>query len=365
MEGCCAKLHQCLLLLLLLLHFLASHATTRTLVQAQPQVPCFFIFGDSLVDNGNNIYRNTASKADYLPYGIDFPEGPTGRYNNGRNTADLFAEMLGFDRYIPPFAEAAAEDFLRGLNYGSGGAGILDETGDHLGAVISMNEQLLNHQVVVTQIAELLGGEIAAEKHLRKCLYYVEMGNNDYLSNYFPKFYNSATPQSPQQFAALAIDEYSKQLMKLYGLGARKLAVSGVGRLGCVPHEIAVHGSFLNDSDSCLETSNDIAGLFNERLQLLINNLNHRFPDAKFVYTSGKPDRPETSFLGNISIMRVPCCAVTPDGMCIPDTIPCSNRDEHMFWDSFHPTEAATLIFAKNDYKKMAPLFSANSIAIL
>lgn len=48
------------------------------------QVPCYFIFGDSLVDNGNNNQLTSIAKANYLPYGIDFPGGPTGRFSNGK-----------------------------------------------------------------------------------------------------------------------------------------------------------------------------------------------------------------------------------------------------------------------------------------
>lgn len=51
-----------------------------------------FIFGDSLVDAGNNNYLSTLSKADTPPNGIDFKASggnPTGRYTNGRTIADI------------------------------------------------------------------------------------------------------------------------------------------------------------------------------------------------------------------------------------------------------------------------------------
>lgn len=58
--------------------------------------PCFslteFIFGDSLVDAGNNDYLFTLSKANSPPYGVDFtPSGghPTGRFTNGRTVTDI------------------------------------------------------------------------------------------------------------------------------------------------------------------------------------------------------------------------------------------------------------------------------------
>lgn len=60
----------------------------------EPQVPCYFIFGDSLVDNGNNNNLSTEAKANYFPYGIDFPDGPTGRFSNGRNLADYLGLHL-------------------------------------------------------------------------------------------------------------------------------------------------------------------------------------------------------------------------------------------------------------------------------
>jgi hypothetical protein len=54
-----------------------------------------FVFGDSLVDAGNNDYLFTLSKADSPPYGIDFkPSGgqPTGRFTNGRTITDLIGK---------------------------------------------------------------------------------------------------------------------------------------------------------------------------------------------------------------------------------------------------------------------------------
>lgn len=57
---------------------------------AAPQVPCFFIFGDSLADNGNNNNLATVAKANYHPFGIDFlNQTTTGRFTNGRTTVDV------------------------------------------------------------------------------------------------------------------------------------------------------------------------------------------------------------------------------------------------------------------------------------
>ena len=58
-----------------------------------------FVFGDSLVDAGNNNYLQTLSKADITPNGIDFTASggqPTGRFTNGRTIADIVGSFLLF-----------------------------------------------------------------------------------------------------------------------------------------------------------------------------------------------------------------------------------------------------------------------------
>lgn len=57
-------------------------------------VPAVFVFGDSLVDVGNNNYLPISiAKADFPHNGIDFPtKKPTGRFSNGKNAADFIGK---------------------------------------------------------------------------------------------------------------------------------------------------------------------------------------------------------------------------------------------------------------------------------
>ena len=65
---------------------------TWSLVTPQAKGRAFFVFGDSLVDNGNNNYLATTARADSYPYGIDYPtHRPTGRFSNGLNIPDLIS----------------------------------------------------------------------------------------------------------------------------------------------------------------------------------------------------------------------------------------------------------------------------------
>lgn len=63
-------------------------------------VPAMFIFGDSLIDNGNNNNLPSFAKANYYPYGIDFNGGPTGRFSNGYTMVDAIGNTLPTSAFL-------------------------------------------------------------------------------------------------------------------------------------------------------------------------------------------------------------------------------------------------------------------------
>ena len=62
------------------------------------QVPAVYVFGDSTLDVGNNNYLpgEGVPRANMPHYGIDLPGSgkPTGRFSNGRNTADFIGRLI-------------------------------------------------------------------------------------------------------------------------------------------------------------------------------------------------------------------------------------------------------------------------------
>jgi hypothetical protein len=72
----------------------AALLALATVARCDPQVPCYFIFGDSLVDNGNNNYIVSLARANYPPYGVDFPGGSSGRFTNGLTTVDVIGNII-------------------------------------------------------------------------------------------------------------------------------------------------------------------------------------------------------------------------------------------------------------------------------
>ncbi len=70
-------------------------ASFLTVVDAVKSVPAYFVFGDSLLDVGENNYvPNAEYHANFPPYGETFFHRPTGRFSNGRNLGDFFGAWL-------------------------------------------------------------------------------------------------------------------------------------------------------------------------------------------------------------------------------------------------------------------------------
>ncbi|TYI12962.1 hypothetical protein ES332_A08G025100v1 [Gossypium tomentosum] len=316
---------------------------------AKPQVPCYFIFGDSLSDNGNNNNLNTLAKVNYSPYGIDFPKGPTGRFSNGKNMQDYIAEYLGFTRSMPPFAESKGENILNGVNYASGAAGIRDETGKDLGDRIPLDKQIQNHKIIIVRLSRLMRNIIETRLLLNRCIYSIQIGSNDYINNYFkPEFYDTSRRFTQMQYATLLVHQLSNQLKTLYNNGARKFAVYGLSLIGCAPFAISEYGT---NGSFCVDKLNNAAALFNEMLMPLIHQLNNDLPYAKFTYLTPSPN--STTFVTNGT-----CCTIGGGGgeLCLKNSKPCSNRGRFLFWDGFHPTEAWNEKVAERAYSSESSL---------
>nr|GMD13203.1 GDSL esterase/lipase [Ipomoea batatas] len=260
------------------------------------QVPCFFIFGDSLVDNGNNNGILTLARANYMPYGVDFPSGTTGRFTNGRTFVDILAQLLGFDSYIPPFGRVRGRELLRGVNYASGAAGIRDETGNNLA------------------------------------------------------------------YAAALLKDYLQQLTNLHGLGARKIVVTSVGQIGCIPYELARYNG--NDS-KCNEEINNAITIFNTGLKRLVDQFNKgQLPGSKFVYLdsfASSKDLVANARRYGFEVVDKGCCGVGKNNgqiTCLPLQQPCDDRSKYIFWDAFHPTEVANILLAKKAFSSTSKVFA-------
>ncbi|KAL6186073.1 hypothetical protein ACLB2K_042195 [Fragaria x ananassa] len=310
--------------------------------------PANFVFGDSLVEVGNNNYIPSLSKADYPPNGIDFGR-PNGRYTNGRTT-------LGFKEFTPPYLAptTAGSVILRGANYASGGGGILNETGKIYVGRINMDAQIDYFANTRQDIISSIGLPAAVEL-LRRSLFSVEIGSNDFLSNYLvpviTEVKRKLTP--PETFVGILIARFRLQLTRLYKLGARKMVVINIGPIGCIPFEREVN--LVADPDMCAEFPNQLARLFNAKLRTLVTELNKNLPGARFVYANAYSiveDIIDNYISYGFENRNSACCSTVGryGGLiaCGPQpTMVCEDRSKYVFWDPYHPSDASNMIIAR------------------
>ncbi|EXB52561.1 GDSL esterase/lipase [Morus notabilis] len=271
-------------------------------------VPALFIFGDSVMDVGNNNHLPTLIKANFPPYGRDFfNHTPTGRFSNGKISADIIAETLGFASYQPAYlsSEAKGENLLIGANFASAASGYYEPTANS-NLAIPLSKQLDNYKEYQGKVAEIIGAANATSL-LSSGIYLLSAGNSDFVQNYYINpLLNSA--YTPDQFSNILVQNYAQFIKDLYGLGARKIGVTTLPPIGCLPTVLTLFGS---GKMECVERLN-------------------RFTET-----------------------RRGCCGtglVETSILCNPlsSVITCTNASEYVFWDGFHPSEAVNQILANN-----------------
>ncbi|CAN0915206.1 GDSL esterase/lipase At5g37690 [Linum grandiflorum] len=139
-----------------------------------------FVFGDSLTEVGNNNhFQYSLARSDYPWYGVDFPGGQaTGRFTNGRTIGDIISEKLGVESPPPYLSLSRIDDrLLKGVNYASGGAGILNETGLYFVQRLTLDDQIDCFRQTKESIKDKIG-DAAANKLANQALYFIGIGNN-------------------------------------------------------------------------------------------------------------------------------------------------------------------------------------------
>nr|XP_011462225.1 PREDICTED: GDSL esterase/lipase At4g16230-like [Fragaria vesca subsp. vesca] len=303
--------------------------------------PACFVFGDSLVDVGNNNYIVTLSKANYPPNGIDFGK-PTGRFTNGRTIIDIIGESLGFKEFTPPYLAptTAGPVILKGVNYASGAGGILNETGKLFVGRINLDAQIDDFTNTRQDIISRIGLPAAVEL-LNRALFSVTIGSNDFINNYLSPVISEAERK------------FCYGMQRLYNLGAKKIVMVNVGPIGCIPYQREVNR--VADPDSCAAFPNQLARSFNAKLRTLVTELNKNLPGAKFVYAdvySIVEDIIDNYKSYGFQNTNSACCRVagrygglTPCGPQ-PSKV-CVNRSKYVFWDAYHPSDASNVIIAR------------------
>lgn len=165
-------------------------------------------------------------------------------------------------------------------------------------------------------------------------------------------------------------------MQRVYTLDARKIAVTSASPMGCIPFE---RDKF--SMDDCVPHVNELAKLYNVRLEILLSELTKHLAGSKFVYMNSytmledvlqnyksygddhlsHQYRMHVFLLCNLSVSfsgsgfmnaDSACCRVRGKHggklPCVFFARVCPNRTQYVFWDAYHPTEKTNLIMAKH-----------------
>ncbi|KAL8251426.1 hypothetical protein R6Q59_035119 [Mikania micrantha] len=203
-----------------------------------------------------------------------------------------------------------------------------------------MEDQINQFATVGANITELLGSQMVADDLLQNSVYIISIGSNDiveYAAGHIVQ------PGDPKQFMFNLTQAYAAHLRNLYKLGARKFAIVGIPPLGCCPA-----ARVYNATGGCVEVLNESARLFYKSMQSLLTGLSLMYKGFKYslgntyAMTMNVIDNPRGNGFKEV---KAACCG-NGTAICEVGVNLCSNRDDFLFWDLFHPTEKASQLAA-------------------
>ncbi|XP_024545336.1 GDSL esterase/lipase At4g16230-like [Selaginella moellendorffii] len=314
-------------------------------------VSAVFVFGDSLVDSGNNNNLQSLAKANFLPYGKDFDtHKPTGRFANGRLVPDFIASFLGL-----PFPEtylSAGDNIDHGLNFASSGAGLLPASGNVFGEHIPLPKQVASFKEVHARLVKKLGPE-SASRMVSKAIYYITIGSNDLVNNYYLLPGAPLRTQSPQEFQDSLIVVFREQIKTLYGEGARRFVIASLTALGCSPINLLKY--LIKKPGECAAEPNDAAKLYNKAVESMLSELRESLPGIKLLHGNCY-DMVYKAALNPLANGfdegdKACCSGIGKNGaivFCLPDVPSCKDPSRYVYWDEFHPSSRIYEILARN-----------------
>lgn len=320
----------------------------------RPENPAaFFIFGDSLLDAGNNNYLNDSAMdaggnpTNEPPYGETFFKHPTGRCSDGRVVPDFIAEKANLP-LIPPYLQPGLDNYTAGVNFASAGAGVLPETS---AGKLDLLTQLQYFKNVKARLRKQLG-DAEADKLVSRAVYLFSMGGNDYMT-YYSQSNATDVLKSPYTkiFMNIVLGNLTNVFKGVYDMGGRKFVLQNVGPLGCMPG-MKASASDEAAKEDCIKVPTELAKMHNVALSLLFKKLQKQLPGFKYaLYDYNTAVAQRTLHAQKFGFMegKKACCGSGPfrgDFTCgghggkVKYEV-CSNPSEYVWFDAAHPTESA------------------------
>ncbi|KAM7274599.1 hypothetical protein ACFE04_016465 [Oxalis oulophora] len=341
---------------------LTTVSLTHQMTKALAKIPAIIVFGDSSVDSGNNNQISTVLKSNFQPYGRDFDGGrATGRFSNGRIPPDYISAAFGLKSEIPAYLDPAynISDFATGVCFASAGTGYDNATSNVLN-VIPLWKELVYFKEYQGKLKSYIGYKKAKEI-VREALYLMSIGTNDFMENYF-LLPNRRSRFTVSQYQDFLIGISANFIRELYRMGGRKLSLTGLPPMGCLPLERTTN---IFGQHDCAEEYNKIAVEFNAKLNVVVGKLNRELPGMKVV--TGNAYNIFYHIIRNPShygfeVAEIACCATglfEMGYMCNKDNLfTCPDANKYVFWDAFHPTEKTNRIISEHIIPRLKAYWS-------
>ncbi|XP_028104275.1 GDSL esterase/lipase At5g03610-like [Camellia sinensis] len=152
-------------------------------------------------------------------------------------------------------------------------------------------------------------------------------------------------------FISAVVDQLAENLKRIQDIGVRKVAVTAMQPLGCLPRS-----TVLNSFQECNATENTAVTFHNLLLQQAVSKLNNNSKDSSaFVILDLYGSfisvlKTKGNFLGSVKFETPlkPCCMGTSSGHYCGSLdekgakmyAVCNNPEAAFFWDMVHPTQA-------------------------
>ncbi|PWZ22968.1 GDSL esterase/lipase EXL3 [Zea mays] len=316
----------------------------------KPLAPALIVFGDSIVDPGNNNDIRTIIKADFPPYGTDFQNHrATGRFCNGRIPTDFIASRLGIKELLPPYLSSEPldkHDLVTGVSFASGGTGF-DPLTPQLASVISLPDQLTMFHDYLGKVRDA-AGDARVSDILSRGVFAICAGSDDVANTYFTLRARSSYDHA--SYARLLVQHATAFVEDLIRVGARRVAFIGIPPIGCVPSQRTMSGGL---DRGCSQGHNEIAVAYNAGMVQQLAALRAKYPDTLLVFMDiygflydmmmhprsyGFTQSTRGCCGTGLLEVSVLCNGVT--------SAVCQDVGDYLFWDSYHPTEKAYKILA-------------------
>ncbi|KAL2529464.1 GDSL esterase/lipase [Forsythia ovata] len=266
-----------------------------------------------------------------------FPENLPADSPDGRVLTDYLAKFLGLKSPIAYTWMKLGEKRLHyGMNFAYGGSGVFNTYSllPNMSTQISFFEKLMNNDLVYTKW------------DLQSSLVLVALAGNDYAAYVA----NNGTAKGLQTLIPLVINQLAMNLKRLHEMGAKKIAVTALEPLGCLP-QITQSSWF----QQCNETQNIAVNFHNLLLHQTVEKLNNETQDSAFLvldlYSSFTTVlEHKRDYSGNLKFETPlkPCCMGVSNGYFCGSVdengakmyTVCNDPKSAFFWDASHPTEA-------------------------